>query len=74
MGGTSLPLNRSSRIRRIPSGVRASLGSGAMPNTVPSGRPPVRGDFVSSADVRLSHTPLALWPNGMRRIVSGTWW
>ena len=31
----------------MPSGVRASFGSGAMPNTVPSARPSVRGDFVS---------------------------
>ena len=58
----------------MPSGVRASFGSGAMPKTVPSARPSVRGDFVSLASTRLSQTPFALPGNGMRRIESGTWW
>jgi hypothetical protein len=73
-GGSPCPPAASRRIRCIPSGVRTSLGSGATPNTVPSARPPVRGDLVSSALSRLSQTPFALPGNGMRRIESGTWW
>ena len=58
-----------------PSGVSASTGSGTMPKSWPSGRPSVRGErALGRVDEVVPDAVRGCPANGMRRIVSGTWW